>query len=251
MGWQYYRRARGNNWLWRGRRLRRLGPITAEPLTLLRGIDRQRDDLLANTRAFARGRPAHDALLWGVRGMGKSSLARSVCHAVAASIAVVDIRVTDIDTVDDLGPHLSSLGCPVVILCDDLCFAGDGGSRAHILKSFLESGQGMRSVPFVFYATSNRRHVSGRTMASDEAHPGDALQDDLALSDRFGLWLGFHGCDDAQWRDMLKAHARARRLTIDVQEIITRADQWAGARGGRSGRAAAQYMRHLAAHHDG
>ncbi len=243
----------GFQWDANGRALLPLAKIARLPLPLLKGIDRQRDQLLANTRRFAQGLPANNALLWGVRGTGKSALVKSVHAAVAAesggALKLVEIHREDIAS---LGALLSLLGgAPVkaVLFCDDLSFdAHDAAYRP--LKTVLEGGLAGRPSNVVFYATSNRRHLMPREMIENERstaiHADEAVEEKISLSDRFGLWLGFHNVSQADYLAIVSGYARHFGLKIADGDLARRALEWAVTRGGRSGRVAWQFIEDLA-----
>ena len=226
-------------------------------MALLRGIDRVRDTLLENTSRFARGLPANNALLWGARGMGKSSLVKAAHGEVNAraglerALKLVEIHREDIETL----PALMSLVRPdphrFVIFCDDLSFDADDTSYKS-LKAVLEGGIEGRPENVIFYATSNRRHLLPRDMMDNERstaiNPGEAVEEKVSLSDRFGLWLGFHKCSQDEYLDMVFAYADRFRLTTAVERDAVRRDalEWATTRGSRSGRTAWQFIQDLA-----
>ena len=227
-------------------------------LALLRGIDRVRDLLSENTGRFARGLPANNALLWGARGMGKSSLVKAAHADINARFAktkgftplkLVEIHREDIESL----PALMSLVRPApfrfVIFCDDLSFdAGDTSYKS--LKAVLEGGIEGRPGNVVFYATSNRRHLLPRDMMENERstaiNPGEAVEEKVSLSDRFGLWLGFHKCSQDDYLEMVFAYAAHFGLSAPREEVEAEALEWATTRGSRSGRTAWQYVQELA-----
>jgi predicted AAA+ superfamily ATPase len=240
-------------------------------LSLLKGIDRPRDILVQNTERFARGLPANNVLLWGARGMGKSSLVKAVHAAVnaarapgAGSLKLVEIHREDIETLPDLmklvrgaerpspdskrpSPPLS--GCRFILFCDDLSFdAGDTSYKS--LKAALEGGIEGRPDNVVLYATSNRRHLMPRDMMENERStaisPSEAVEEKVSLSDRFGLWLGFHRCSQDEYLAMVRGYAEHYRLQIAPQALQAEALEWATTRGSRSGRVAWQFVQDLA-----
>jgi uncharacterized protein len=247
--------AEGFVWEAQARALMPLARIARLPLPLLKGIDRQRDQLLANTRRFAQGMPANNALLWGwgVRGTGKSALVKAVHAAVAAetgaTLKLVEIHREDIAS---LGALLSLLaGAPVkaILFCDDLSFdANDAAYRP--LKTVLEGGLSGRPANVVFYATSNRRHLMPREMIENERstaiHADEAVEEKISLSDRFGLWLGFHNVSQQDYLAIVAGYAQHFGLKIGADDLQRRALEWAVARGGRSGRVAWQFIEDLA-----
>ncbi|MBB4286853.1 ATP-binding protein [Roseospira goensis] len=234
-----------------------LEPVAAVnriPLGLLRGIDRQIDTLAENTRRFARGLPANNALLWGARGTGKSSLVKAVHAAVAealpdARLALVEIHREDIPTLPRLLAILRGSGRRCLLFCDDLSFDGDDTSYKS-LKALLEGGIEGRPANVLFYATSNRRHLLAREMVENEQstalHAGEAVEEKVSLSDRFGLWLGFHNVDQATFVEIVRGYVRHHGLTVDDETLRREAIQWATSRGSRSGRVAWQFIQDLA-----
>ena len=222
-------------------------------LELLVGIDRARDTLLENTRWFARGLPANNALLWGARGMGKSSLVKSVHGAVAAetngALALVEIHREDLSSLPRLLGILRGNARRFILFCDDLSFdANDATYKS--LKAMLEGGIEGRPENVVFYATSNRRHLMPRDMIENERstgiNPGEAVQEKVSLSDRFGLWLGFHACDQNTFFEILDRYVD--RFGIEIDQAVLRAEaiEWSMTRGARSGRVAWQFIQNLA-----
>lgn len=238
----------------------KLAPVTAiarTDLGLLHGIDRQAQTLLANTRRFAQGLPANNALLWGARGMGKSSLVKAVHGQVAAdqrdagaaAPALVEIHREDIAALPRLLAELRRSSRHFIVFCDDLSF--DGGDVSYkSLKAALEGGLEGRPGNVVFYATSNRRHLMPRDMIENERaasiHGGEASDEKISLSDRFGLWLGFHHCNQATYLAMVEGYATYYKLPIAAEDLHQQALEWAHQRGGRSGRVAWQFIQDLA-----
>ena len=220
---------------------------------LLRGIDRVRDILLDNTRRFADGLPANNALLWGARGMGKSSLVKSV-HAevnrqTPGRLVLVEIHREDIPSLPKLLGLLRSQSKRALLFCDDLSFEAEDGSYKS-LKAVLEGGVEGRPENVLFYATSNRRHLISRQMIENERstaiNPGEAVEEKVSLSDRFGLWLGFHACDQDTYFAMIEGYAGAYGLGVPVEQLHHEANEWSITRGARSGRVAWQYIQDLA-----
>jgi len=222
---------------------------------LLRGIDRVRDLLNDNTERFARGLPPNKALLWGARGMGKSPLVKAA-HAAAlksikgsatANLKLVEIHREDIETLPNLMTLMRGSPCRFIVFCDDLSFDADDTSYKS-LKAVLEGGIEGRPDNVVFYATSNRRHLLPRDMMENEKgtaiNPGEAIEEKVSLSDRFGLWLGFHKCSQDEYLDMVRGYAR--HFQIDQQSLDHESLEWATTRGSRSGRTAYQYIQELA-----
>jgi uncharacterized protein len=220
---------------------------------LLQGIDRQRDILLDNTRRFADGLPANNALLWGARGMGKSSLVKSV-HAevnrqTPGRLVLVEIHREDIPSLPKLLGLLRAQPKRALLFCDDLSFEAEDGSYKS-LKAVLEGGVEGRPENVLFYATSNRRHLISRQMIENERstaiNPGEAVEEKVSLSDRFGLWLGFHACDQDTYFAMIEGYAGAYGLGVPVEQLHHEANEWSITRGARSGRVAWQYIQDLA-----
>ena len=240
----------------------RLSPVPAVsrvPLALIRGLDRQRDTLMDNTRRFAQGLPANNALLWGARGMGKSSLVKAVHAAVneeraakrngAAPVVLVEIHREDVASLPHLLEILRTWPMQVVIFCDDLSFdAADTSYKS--LKAVLEGGIEGRPPNVLLYATSNRRHLMPRDMIENERstaiNPAEAVDEKVSLSDRFGLWLGFHVCDQDTYFEIVEGYAKHFGLDISRDEIRRQANEWAITRGARSGRVAWQFIQDLA-----
>ena len=224
---------------------------------LLRGIDRVRDLLNENTLRFGRGLPANNALLWGARGMGKSSLVKAA-HAEAAldalnsglePLKLVEIHREDIETLPALMTLMRDAPCRFIVFCDDLSFDSSDTSYKS-LKAVLEGGIEGRPENVIFYATSNRRHLLPRDMMENEKgtaiNPGEAIEEKVSLSDRFGLWLGFHKCSQDEYLEMVHSYARHFHLSIDPEKLEHDCLEWATTRGSRSGRTAYQYIQDLA-----
>ena len=233
----------------------RLDPVprvTAVDMNLLIGVDRARDTLLENTRQFARGLAANNALLWGARGMGKSSLVKAVHASVRAEglpLKLVELQREDLSSVSRLLHHLRASDARFILFCDDLSFSHDD-QHYKSLKAVLDGGIEGRPDNVVFYATSNRRHLMPRDMIENERssaiNPGEAAEEKVSLSDRFGLWLGFHPCDQDQYLSMVRGYCEAYGLEIDEATLRAEAIEWQATRGGRSGRVAWQYFTDLA-----
>jgi len=226
-------------------------------LPLLHGIDRARDTLIANTRRFSRGLPANNALLWGARGMGKSSLVKAAHAAVAAeaqkeklaALKIIEIHREDIETLPGLLGHLRDKQERIILFCDDLSFdAGDTSYKS--LKAALEGGIEGRPDNVIFYATSNRRHLIPRDMIENERstaiNPSEAVQEKVSLSDRFGLWLGFHNCSQDQYLQMIQGYFDHFGISESQDEWRGDALEWSTTRGSRSGRVAWQYVQDYA-----
>ena len=222
-------------------------------LALLKGISRTRDTLLNNTLRFAKELPANNALLWGARGMGKSSLVKAV-HArinqdAPNALALIEIHREDISSLPLLLDQLRLHDRRFLLFCDDLSF-DQGNSEYKSLKAVLEGGIEGRPENVIFYATSNRRHMMPRDITendqSNEINPSDAVDEKVSLSDRFGLWLGFHACDQTTYLDIIQGYVEHYHLNIDAQTLRAEAIEWSVTRGGRSGRVAWQYIQDLA-----
>jgi predicted AAA+ superfamily ATPase len=222
-------------------------------LTLLKGIEAQQQTLLANTRRFADGLPANNALLWGARGMGKSSLVKAVHEEINRGrqdhLVLIEIHREDIDTLPLLLRILRGETRRVLLYCDDLSFDKDDTSYKS-LKAALEGGIEGRPANVLFYATSNRRHLMPRDLVDNERgtaiNPGEAVEEKVSLSDRFGLWLGFHHCGQDEYLAMIDGYVAFHGLKIEPDELRKRALAWAMGRGGRSGRVAWQFIQDLA-----
>ncbi len=227
--------------------------ISRMPLRLLRGIGPQRETLLENTRHFAAGLPANNALLWGARGMGKSSLIKAVHGELVEEypgLRLAEIHREDIHTLPAMLALLREAAeFRFIVFCDDLSF-DDGDSSYKSLKAALEGGVEGRPENVIFYATSNRRHLLPRKMIENERssaiNPSDAVQEKVSLSDRFGLWLGFHNCSQYDYLEMIMAYAEHFGLETGKDELRAQAIEWAAARGARSGRVAWQFIQDLA-----
>ena len=222
-------------------------------ISLLKGVDRVRDILVENTERFAAGFPANNALLWGARGMGKSSLVKAA-HAeinreTPGSLVLVEIHREDIPTLPRLLTLLTATERRCILFCDDLSFDGHDASYKS-LKAVLEGGIEGRPANVLFYATSNRRHMMPRDMIENERstaiNPAEAVEEKVSLSDRFGLWLGFHACAQDEYLDMIEAYAGHYGLEIDPETRRAEAIEWSVTRGSRSGRVAWQYIQDLA-----
>jgi len=223
---------------------------------LIKGVDRVRDILFDNTERFARGLPANNVLLWGARGMGKSSLVKAV-HArinasgenAAAPLKLIEIHREDIDTLPRLMTLLKAASYRFILFCDDLSFDHDDTSYKS-LKAALEGGVEGRPDNVIFYATSNRRHLLPRDMIDNERstaiNPSEAVEEKVSLSDRFGLWLGFHKCSQDEYLEMIDGYVRHYGLEVAPDALRADALEWATTRGSRSGRVAWQFVQDLA-----
>ncbi len=223
---------------------------------LIRGVDRVRDILFDNTRRFAEGLPANNVLLWGARGMGKSSLVKSTHAALqkqtkktGPALKLVEIHREDIESLPVLMALLRDMEDRFILFCDDLSFDHDDTSYKS-LKAALEGGLEGRAENVVFYATSNRRHLLPRDMMENERstaiNPSEAVEEKVSLSDRFGLWLGFHKCSQDEYLEMIEAYAKHYNLPMDPEQMRSEALEWATTRGARSGRVAWQFIQDAA-----
>lgn len=235
----------------------RLEPVTRVSrvdIGLLVGVNRSRDTLVENTRHFARGLPANNALLWGARGMGKSSLVKAVHAAIRAEghdLKIVELSREDLPSVGRLLQHLRAAPhLRFILFCDDLSFSHDD-QHYKSLKAVLDGGIEGRPENVLFYATSNRRHLMPRDMIENERssaiNPSEAVEEKVSLSDRFGLWLGFHPCSQDDYLDMIRGYCAAHGLTVAEDRLRAEAIEWQATRGGRSGRVAWQFFCDLAA----
>jgi len=227
--------------------------VAAVPIGLLRGVDRQKDLLLENTLRFARGFTANNAMLWGARGTGKSSLVKAA-HAAAnaevpGALALIEIHREDIRTLPDLLGELRAQPRRCLVFCDDLSFEREDADYK-ALKSVLDGGIEGRPPNVLFYATSNRRHLMSRDMIENERstaiHGSEAIEEKVSLSDRFGLWIGFHNADQDTFFAMVEGYAAHFGLPVAAEELRARAVEWSVTRGGRSGRVAWQFTLDLA-----
>ncbi|MGI9412047.1 MAG: ATP-binding protein [Hyphomicrobiales bacterium] len=223
-------------------------------MSLLHGIDRMRDTLVENTTRFAQALPANNALLWGARGMGKSSLVKAVHGQVGADsgsiLKLIEIHREDIESLPELMTLLrANRDLRFIVFCDDLSFDAQDTSYKS-LKAALEGGIEGRPENMIFYATSNRRHLLPRDMMENERstaiNPSEAVQEKVSLSDRFGLWLGFHNCSQAEYLEMVRGYADHYGLKHPWDDVRAEAIEWSATRGARSGRIAWQYIQDLA-----
>ena len=242
-------------WHARERRLAPVAKVNRVALALLRGVDRVRDLLAENTERFARGFPANNALLWGARGMGKSSLVKAI-HAdinarklAARPLKLIEIHREDIESLPLLMGQVKEDPHRIVVFCDDLSFDANDTSYKS-LKAALDGGVEGRPGNVLFYATSNRRHLLPRDMMENERstaiNPGEAVEEKVSLSDRFGLWLGFHKCSQDEYLEMIDGYAAHFGLQLPQAALHAEALEWATTRGSRSGRTAWQYIVDLA-----
>lgn len=221
--------------------------VSAVPLDWLVGIEDQAETLLANTKRFAKGQPANNALLWGARGMGKSSLVKAVHASIGGkTLKLVEIHREDIASLPALLDLLREAPqYRFILFCDDLSF-DENDSHYKSLKAVLEGGIEGRPGNVIFYATSNRRHLMPRDMIENEQrtaiHGGEAIEEKVSLSDRFGLWLGFHACSQDEYLEIIDRYADALKIKLKKADLHRQALQWAMARGARSGRVAWQFI---------
>lgn len=248
--------AAADAFIWQpGGRLIAVPRVNRVDLGLLKGIDRMRDILIENTERFATGLPANNALLWGARGMGKSSLVKAA-HAevnahpdVDGTLKLIEIHREDIESLPLLMARLRGSEFRFIIFCDDLSFDGNDASYKS-LKAVLEGGIEGRPDNVILYATSNRRHLLAREMVENERstaiNPGEAVEEKVSLSDRFGLWLGFHRCSQDEYLAMVHGYARHFGIKTSEEQLDREALEWATTRGSRSGRVAWQFIQDLA-----
>ena len=229
--------------------------VSRVDINLLVGITRSRDTLLANTLQFARGLPANNTLLWGARGMGKSSLVKAVHAEVLRQgqpLKIVELQREDLPSVHRLMQILADAPHRFLLFCDDLSFSHDD-QHYKSLKAVLDGGIAGRPENVLFYATSNRRHLMPRDMIENERssaiNPGEAVEEKVSLSDRFGLWLGFHPCDQDEFLAMIDGYCRAYGVETDAETLRAEAIEWQATRGARSGRVAWQFFTDLAGRH--
>ena len=232
-----------------------IATVSRVDLWLLVGIDRSRDTLLENTIRFAKGMPANNALLWGARGMGKSSLVKAVHADIVRQglpLKVIELQREDLPSVTRLLALLRKAPFQFLLFCDDLSFSHDD-QHYKSLKAVLDGGIAGRPENVIFYATSNRRHLMPRDMIDNEIssgiNPGEAVEEKVSLSDRFGLWLGFHPCDQDQYLQMINGYCAAYSLEIKLEILQAEAIEWQATRGSRSGRVAWQFFLDLAGRH--
>ena len=246
---------RGDAFIWQaeGGWLEPVATVSRVHISLLRGIDRSKDILLENTRRFAQGLPANNALLWGARGTGKSALVKAVHAAIneeiADKLALIEIHREDLTSLPKLLGILRPQQRRCILFCDDLSFdAADASYKS--LKAVLEGGIEGRPPNVLFYATSNRRHLMPRDMIDNERstaiNPSEAVEEKVSLSDRFGLWIGFHNCDQETYFAIVEGYADAIGVKIDRAQLRREANEWSVTRGARSGRVAWHYVTELA-----
>jgi uncharacterized protein len=247
--------SRGDAFVWQadGGWLEPVETVSRVHINLLRGIDRSKDILLDNTRRFAKGFPANNALLWGARGTGKSSLVKAV-HAqvneeIADKLALIEIHREDLTSLPKLLGILRPQIRRCILFCDDLSFdAADASYKS--LKAVLEGGIEGRPSNVLFYATSNRRHLMPREMIDNERstaiNPSEAVEEKVSLSDRFGLWIGFHNCDQETYFAIVQGYVDAIGIKVEQAKLRAEANEWSVTRGARSGRVAWQFIQDLA-----
>ena len=229
--------------------------VSRVEIGLLKGVDRMRDILMENTERFTNGLPANNALLWGARGMGKSSLVKAAHATINADrkpadrLKLIEIHREDIESLPGLMELLRSSPFRCIVFCDDLSFDGNDASYKS-LKAVLDGGIEGRPDNVILYATSNRRHLLAREMIENERstaiNPGEAVEEKVSLSDRFGLWLGFHRCSQDEYLAMVKGYCAHYGIKIAEDELEREALEWSTTRGSRSGRVAWQYTQELA-----
>lgn len=229
--------------------------VSRVELFLLKGVDRMRDILMENTERFANGLPANNALLWGARGMGKSSLVKAAHASINADrkpadiLKLIEIHREDIESLPALMEQLRASSFRFIVFCDDLSFDGNDASYKS-LKAVLEGGIEGRPENVILYATSNRRHLLAREMIENERstaiNPGEAVEEKVSLSDRFGLWLGFHRCSQDEYLAMVRGYCNHFGIKVDDEALEREALEWSTTRGSRSGRVAWQFVQELA-----
>lgn len=229
--------------------------VSRVELFLLKGVDRMRDILMENTERFANGLPANNALLWGARGMGKSSLVKAAHASINADrkpadkLKLIEIHREDIESLPALMEQLRASSFRFIVFCDDLSFDGNDASYKS-LKAVLEGGIEGRPENVILYATSNRRHLLAREMIENERstaiNPGEAVEEKVSLSDRFGLWLGFHRCSQDEYLAMVRGYCSHFGIKVDDEALEREALEWSTTRGSRSGRVAWQFVQELA-----
>ncbi len=220
---------------------------------LLLGIDHVKKLLINNTKQFSEGFSANNALLWGARGMGKSSLITSV-HSlfIKKKLKLIEIKREDLSSLDSLLKLIKNERHRFIIFCDDLSF-GEDDPGYKSLKAMLDGGLESRPENILFYATSNRRHLIARDMIENEStsgiHPSESVEEKVSLSDRFGLWLGFHNCTQEEYLNMVITYSKIAKIKIDKSQLLSKALEWQQTRGSRSGRVAWQFICDLAGKH--
>lgn len=231
--------------------------INAIPYPLLKGIEDQKKTLLTNSRQFALGLPANNALLWGAKGMGKSSLVKTVFTVLSEEqktvetdikLFLIEILREDLKDLPMILLHLRDLPHRFILYCDDLSFTASE-TEYKSLKAILEGGIQSRPQNVIFYATSNHKHLLPRppteTDDLDKLALKEEMDDKISLSDRFGIWLGFHNCTEAQWEDIISSYARAFKIEMSNYDVLYQAKEWSKTRGAKSGRVAWQFITDL------
>ena len=244
--------AQGYIWEAQLRKLQKIEEIERLPLSCLEGIEQQKQQLLENSRAFAKGLRANNGLLWGARGTGKSSLLKAVHGALLSEgldCAIVEVQREDIQDLPYIMQVLKQSNRRFILFCDDLAFE-EADSSYKSLKAVLEGGLSGRPDNIVFYATSNRRHLMPRQMIDNERgsaiNPSEAIEEKISLSDRFGLWIGFHSVDQETYLTMIETYVAFYKLPVELEQVKSEALTWCIGRGHRSGRTAYQFIIHLA-----
>ena len=244
--------AQGYIWEAQLRKLQKIDEIERLPLSCLEGIEQQKQQLLENSRAFAKGLRANNALLWGARGTGKSSLLKAVHGALLSEgldCAIVEVQREDIQDLPYIMQVLKQSNRRFILFCDDLAFE-EADSSYKSLKAVLEGGLSGRPDNIVFYATSNRRHLMPRQMIDNERgsaiNPSEAIEEKISLSDRFGLWIGFHSVDQETYLTMIETYVAFYKMPVELEQVKSEALIWCIGRGHRSGRTAYQFIIHLA-----
>ena len=246
--------SKANVFIWNVRpdRIEEISSFNNVNLNILRGIDTAKEILLRNTKQFANGFPANNALLWGARGMGKSSLVKAVFKEISEStnqLKLIEIQREDLSSINRLLDSLKGQHYRFLLFCDDLSFDAQDSSYKS-LKAILDGGVDEKPNNVIFYASSNRRHLMPRDMIENETsssiNPSEAVEEKVSLSDRFGLWLGFHGCDQPTYLKIIEGYCNEYGLHFDLEELHADAIEWQATRGSRSGRVAWQYFIDLA-----
>lgn len=257
-----------NGFIWQGdsNSFTPVALINAINLDFLIGLDLQKSKLESNTRSFAKGYPANNALLWGARGMGKSSMIKAIHQKIANEapnapndaplilpLILIEILREDLTTLNSCLAQLKDKPARFILFCDDLSFDQQDQSYKS-LKALLEGGLAGRPENVLFYATSNQRHLLNRSQREydtvDAIHGNDITNETISLSDRFGLWLGFHNCSPEDYKNMIKTYASHYKIPLDEEELLKQAHQWSMERGSRSGRVAWQYIQHALGQHN-
>ena len=244
------------HWSYEYKCLIEIDNVSSIDFNLLKGVDNARDILLQNTIQFANGFAANNALLWGARGMGKSSLIKATHAKINAEqknadkrLILIEIDREELGSLPILMRSIAKLDAQFLIFCDDLSFDKDETSYKS-LKTILDGGLEGRPKNVLFYATSNRRHIMARDMIDNEKstaiNPSEAVEEKISLSDRFGLWLGFHSCDQATYLNMVQGYITHYKIKIGENELKARAIEWSATRGARSGRVAIQFVKQIA-----